>query len=63
MEVRIYANVCALMTNEDGTISGWWISGVYDVDGNIRNTWKFPKGYKAEADLQPDNTVIIKFEP
>ena len=63
MEVEIYANVCALIRNPDNTVSGWWISGVYDSAGNIRNTWKFPKAYKAEADLQPDNTVIIKFEP
>ena len=61
--VEIYANVCGLYEREDGTVAGWWISGVYDVNGNIRTEWKFPKGYVGEAVVQPDNTIVIKFAP
>ena len=60
MTVKIYCNTIAVCVD---TSRAYNISGVYDVDGNIRREWKFRKAYQAEADLQPDGTVIIKFEP
>ena len=52
-----------MIENEDNTLTAYRIVGVYDSHGKIRDTWKFPNGFKAEAHLNKDNSVLIKYAP
>jgi hypothetical protein len=46
----------------DETKKRYPIKGVYDVDGHLRDEWKFPNAIEVEA-VECDGGVYIKFAP
>lgn len=39
------------------------VSGAYDIDGNLRNDFKFQNGQEVEAIENEDGTVTVKWQP